>query len=131
MWVPDVYEGSATGTTLYLSAVPKLAAFAILYRLLFQGLGGWLEIWQDVLLVAGILSIGLGNIIAIAQTSLKRLLAYSTISHMGFLPWLRHLVPAAGFAAWMMYAVVYSVTTLAVFGGMLALSRSRLRIGSA
>lgn len=124
MWVPDVYEGSATGTTLYLSAVPKLAAFAILYRLLFQGLGGWLEIWQDVLLVAGILSIGLGNIIAIAQTSLKRLLAYSTISHMGFLLLGFASGSSSGFAASMMYAVVYSVTTLAVFGGMLALSRA-------
>ena len=58
MWVPDVYDGSATSTTLYLSAVPKLAAFAILLRLLFSGLGGWIDVWQDMLAVAAVLSIG-------------------------------------------------------------------------
>ncbi|MGB1612542.1 MAG: NADH-quinone oxidoreductase subunit NuoN [Arenicellales bacterium] len=123
MWVPDVYEGSATGTTLYLSAVPKLAAFAILYRLLEQGLGGWIEIWQDILLLAGIFSIALGNVIAIAQTSLKRMLAYSTISHMGFLLLGFASATPSGYAASMMYALIYAVTTLAVFGVMLALSR--------
>ena len=106
MWVPDVYEGSATSTTLYLSAVPKLAAFAILLRLLISGLGGWLEIWQDVILVAAVLSIGLGNIIAIAQSNIKRMFAYSTISHMGFLLLGFSTAGELGLSAAMMYTLI-------------------------
>lgn len=124
MWVPDVYEGSATGTTLYLSAAPKLAAFAILFRLLDTGLGGWLALWQDVLVLAAILSIGLGNVIAIAQSNIKRMLAYSTISHMGFLLLGFASGTDAGYSAAMIYAIIYAVTTLAVFGIVLALTRS-------
>ena len=116
MWVPDVYDGSATSTTLYLSAVPKLAAFAILLRLLFSGLGDWIEIWQDMLAVAAVLSIALGNVVAIAQTSIKRMLAYSTISNMGFLLLGFFAGTAAGYSAAMAYAVIYMVATLAVFG---------------
>jgi NADH-quinone oxidoreductase subunit N len=124
MWVPDVYDGSATSTTLYLSAVPKLAAFAILLRLLFSGLGGWIDVWQDMLAVAAVLSIGLGNVVAIAQTSIKRMLAYSTISNMGFLLLGFFAGTAAGYSAAMAYAVIYMVSTLAVFGIILALTRS-------
>ena len=124
MWVPDVYDGSATSTTLYLSAVPKLAAFAILLRLLFSGLGDWIEIWQDMLAVAAVLSIALGNVVAIAQTSIKRMLAYSTISNMGFLLLGFFAGTAAGYSAAMAYAVIYMVTPLAVFGIILALTRS-------
>ena len=123
MWVPDVYDGSATSTTLYLSAVPKLAAFAILLRLLFSGLGDWIEIWQDMLAVAAVLSIALGNVVAIAQTSIKRMLAYSTISNMGFLLLGFFAGTAAGYSAAMAYAVIYMVATLAVFGVILALTR--------
>jgi len=123
MWVPDVYDGSATSTTLYLSAVPKLAAFAILLRLLSSGLGGWIEVWQDMLAIAAVLSIALGNVVAIAQTSIKRMLAYSTISNMGFLLLGFFSGTAAGYSAAMMYSVVYMVTTLAVFGIVLALTR--------
>lgn len=123
MWVPDVYEGSATSTTLYLSAVPKLAAFAILLRLLISGLGGWLEIWQDVILVAAVLSIGLGNIIAIAQSNIKRMFAYSTISHMGFLLLGFSTAGELGLSAAMMYTLIYMFTTLVAFGVVLALSR--------
>ncbi len=124
MWVPDVYDGSATSTTLYLSAVPKLAAFAILLRLLSTGLEGWIEIWQDMLLVAALLSIALGNVVAIAQSNIKRMLAYSTISNMGFLLLGFFAGTHAGFAAAMFYAVIYMVTTLAAFSVILALSRS-------
>ena len=124
MWVPDVYEGSATSTTLYLSAVPKLAAFAILLRLLSTGLEGWIEIWQDMLLVAALLSIALGNVVAIAQSNIKRMLAYSTISNMGFLLLGFFAGTHAGYAAAMFYAVIYMATTLAAFSVILALSRS-------
>ena len=124
MWVPDVYDGSATSTTLYLSAVPKLAAFAILLRLLSTGLEGWIEIWQDMLLVASLLSIALGNVVAIAQSNIKRMLAYSTISNMGFLLLGFFAGTHAGYAAAMFYAVIYMVTTLAAFSVILALSRS-------
>ena len=124
MWVPDVYDGSATSTTLYLSAVPKLAAFAILLRLLSTGLEGWIEIWQDMLLVAALLSIALGNVVAIAQSNIKRMLAYSTISNMGFLLLGFFAGTHAGYAAAMLYAVIYMVTTLAAFSVILALSRS-------
>lgn len=124
MWVPDVYDGSATSTTLYISAVPKLAAFAILLRLLSSGLGGWIEVWQDMLAIAAVLSIALGNVVAIAQTSIKRMLAYSTIANMGFLLLGFFSGTAAGYSAAMLYSVVYMVTTLAVFGIILALTRS-------
>ena len=124
MWVPDVYDGSATSTTLYLSAVPKLAAFAILLRLLATGLEGWIDIWQDMLLVAALLSIALCNIVAIAQSSIKRMLAYSTISNMGFLLLGFFAGTHAGYSAAMVYAVIYMVTTVAAFGVILALSRS-------
>ena len=124
MWVPDVYDGSATSTTLYLSAVPKLAAFAILLRLLSTGLEGWIEVWEDMLVVAALLSIALGNVVAIAQSSIKRMLAYSTISNMGFLLLGFFVGTQAGYSAAMVYAVIYMVTTLAAFGVILALSRS-------
>ena len=124
MWVPDVYDGSATSTTLYLSAVPKLAAFAILLRLLSTGLEGWIEVWQDMLVVAALLSIALGNVVAIAQSSIKRMLAYSTISNMGFLLLGFFAGTHAGYSAAMVYAAIYTATTLAAFGVILALSRS-------
>jgi len=124
MWVPDVYDGSATSTTLYLSAVPKLAAFAILLRLLSTGLEEWIAIWQDMLLVAALASIALGNVVAIAQSNIKRMLAYSTISNMGFLLLGFFAGTHAGYSAAMVYAVIYMVTTVAAFGVILALSRS-------
>ena len=119
MWVPDVYDGSATSTTLYLSAVPKLAAFAILLRLLSTGLEEWIAIWQDMLLVAALASIALGNVVAIAQSNIKRMLAYSTISNMGFLLLGFFAGTHAGYSAAMVYAVIYMVTTVAAFGVIL------------
>ncbi|MDQ1242945.1 MAG: NADH-quinone oxidoreductase subunit, partial [Pseudomonadota bacterium] len=83
MWVPDVYHGAPTAVTLFLSAAPKLASFALAYRLLAEGLGGLHDGWQDMLVVLSLLSMAIGNIVAIAQTNLKRMLAYSTISHVG------------------------------------------------
>ena len=85
MWVPDVYEGAATPVTLFVSSAPKMAAFGMLTRLLVDALAGLSSDWTDMLAVLAIISIGLGNVVAIAQRNMKRLLAYSTISHVGFL----------------------------------------------
>ena len=116
MWVPDIYDGSSTSTTLYLSAVPKLAAFAIFLRVLFSCFFDWHEIWRDALFIAAVMSVGLGNIIAIAQTRIKRMLAYSTIAHMGFLLLGFATLSVDGITASFFYAVIYSVSTMAIFG---------------
>ncbi len=85
MWVPDVYHGAPTAVTLFLSSAPKLASFALAFRLLAEGLAGLQDGWQDMLTVVALLSMAIGNVVAIAQTNLKRMLAYSTISHVGFI----------------------------------------------
>ncbi len=123
MWVPDVYEGSPTAITMLISSVPKLAAFAFVIRLLAQGLQTMAVDWQQMLLVMAVLSIIIGNVTAIAQTNLKRMLAYSTISHIGFV--LLGLMSASinGFASAMFYIVSYVLMTLAGFGIILLLSR--------
>ncbi len=123
MWVPDVYDGSATSTTLLLSSVPKLAAFAIMLRLLAYGLGEWTSAWQDMLAIAAVLSISVGNIVAIAQTSIKRMLGYSTISHMGFLLLGFLGGTTHGYSASLSYVVIYTVITLGAFGIILLLSK--------
>lgn len=124
MWVPDVYQGSPTPMTQLISSAPKLAAFVFVFRILGQALPGALSEWQAMLIVLAVLSMGLGNITAIAQTNLKRMLAYSTISHMGFL--LLGLLTGSetGYAAAFFYAVVYGFMSLAGFGLLIALSRN-------
>jgi NADH-quinone oxidoreductase subunit N len=131
MWVPDVYQGAPTAITLTLGAAPKLAAFAIVLRLLVTGLHGLALDWQPMLLVMAVLSLAVGNITAIVQTNFKRMLAYSTISHMGFvfLGLLSGVVagrpgaagPAYGSA--LFYMVIYVLTTLSTFGLIMLLSR--------
>jgi NADH-quinone oxidoreductase subunit N len=125
MWLPDVYHGAPTAVTLFLGTVPKLAAFAFVIRLLVQALGAG-EIqghWQQMLAVMAVLSLIVGNITAIAQTNLKRMLAYSTISHMGFL--LIGILSGSvdGYSAGMFYVVVYVLMSLGAFGMILLLSR--------
>ena len=85
MWIPDVYEGAPTSVTLFLATAPKIAAFAMLMRLLVEGLAGLQGDWTQMLVPLAVLSLAVGNIVAIAQTNLKRMLAYSTIAHIGFL----------------------------------------------
>ena len=85
MWVPDVYHGAPTSVTMFLSTVPKIAATVMLVRLLIDGLGGLQAYWADLFMILAILSIGLGSLVALMQTNIKRLLAYSTISHIGFI----------------------------------------------
>jgi len=87
MWIPDVYHGAPTAVTLYIGTAPKIAAFAMLMRLLVEGLGDLHAQWQGMLIVLSILSMAVGNIIAISQTNLKRMLAYSTIAHIGSCCW--------------------------------------------
>ncbi len=116
MWVPDVYQGSPTAVTLLIGSAPKLAAFAFVMRLLVQGMPGLMADWQGMLVVLAVLSIGVGNLVAIAQTNLKRMLAYSTISHMGFLLLGVLAGTVQGYSAAMFYAIVYAITAVAGFG---------------
>jgi NADH-quinone oxidoreductase subunit N len=122
MWIPDVYQGAPVAVTLFISAVPKMAGFAMAYRLLYTGLGDLHGDWQQMLAILAVMSIILGNLAAIAQTNIKRMLAYSTISHMGFI--LMGLLPgtAEGFGASMYYVIVYSLMSAGAFGMVILLS---------
>jgi len=126
MWVPDVYHGAPTAVTVFIGSAPKLAAFAFIMRLLVQGLGAetLLVEWQQMLIVMAVLSLAIGNITAIAQTNLKRMLAYSTISHMGFLLLGILSGDLNGYGSAMFYAVVYMVMNLGAFGMIMLLSRA-------
>jgi NADH-quinone oxidoreductase subunit N len=123
MWIPDVYQGSATPVTLMIGAAPKLAAFAFVLRLLADGLYGFIGDWKQMLMVLAVLSIGIGNLVAIAQTNLKRMLAYSTISHMGFMLLGFLAGNQNGYSAAAFYVITYVLTTLLSFGMILLLSR--------
>lgn len=124
MWVPDVYQGAPTSTTAFIGAAPKIAAFALTLRLLAGGLEELHPMWQQMLIILALLSIAIGNIIAIAQDNLKRMLAYSTISHMGF--FLCGILggTAAGYSASLFYVLIYAVMSLAAFGFILYLATS-------
>jgi len=124
MWIPDVYHGAATPATLLVGAAPKLAAFAFVMRLLASGLQGLTADWQQMLVVLAVASLAVGNVVAIAQTNLKRMLAYSTISHMGFLAVGILAGSSNGFSSAMFYVVVYAIMTLGSFGMILLLSRA-------
>ena len=123
MWVPDVYHGSPTSTTAFLSAAPKIAAFAMILRLLIGGLEDMHGMWQQMLIILALLSVAAGNIIAIAQDNLKRMLAYSTISHMGFFLFGILAGTAQGYSASLFYVLVYATMSCATFGLILYLSR--------
>ncbi len=122
MWIPDVYEGAPPAVTLFISSVPKLAAFAMAFRFLSSGLGDLHFQWQNMLASLAVLSIVLGNLAAIMQTNIKRMLAYSTISHMGFV--LLGLLPDTvfGFGSSMYYVIVYGIMSVAAFGMVILLS---------
>ena len=132
MWVPDVYQGAPTAVTLLLGGAPKLAAFAITFRLLVEGLFPLAVDWQQMLVVLAVLSMAIGNLTAIAQTNLKRMLAYSTISQMGFM--LLGLLSGVAngnsdlavdaYSSSMFYSITYVLTTLGTFGIIMLLARS-------
>jgi NADH-quinone oxidoreductase subunit N len=124
MWVPDVYSGAPTAVTLFLSTVPKIASFAFAFRLLAHGMGSVDATWQDMLAPLAVLSLVFGNVIAIAQSSLKRMLAYSAIGNVGFI--LLGFVAGSemGYEAALYYTVVYVIMTLGAFGVLTLASRA-------
>lgn len=131
-WMPDVYQGSPTAVTLFIASAPKIAAFAMLIRLLVDGLIGlksgmsvesvYLG-WQGMLIILAVLSMVIGNLVAIAQTNIKRMFAYSTISHVGFLFMGALTATETGYAASMFYAITYAIMSTAGFGMIILLSR--------
>ncbi len=123
MWIPDVYQGSPTPTTAFIATAPKLAAFAVFYRILVEGMAPLVANWQLMFIVLAILSIFVGNVTAIAQTNLKRMLGYSTISHMGFFLLGFLTGNSNGYAAAMFYMLVYAFMVLGAFGVILLLAR--------
>jgi NADH-quinone oxidoreductase subunit N len=124
MWVPDVYQGAPTAVTLMIAAAPKLAAFALLFRLLVNTLLPLLGDWQPMLVILAVLSLVVGNVTAIAQTNLKRMLAYSAIAQMGFvLLGMLSVFDDHAFSASMFYVITYVLTTLGTFGLLMVLSR--------
>ena len=133
MWAPDVYQGAPTSVTLLLGAAPKLASFAIALRMLVEGLHAMAADWQQMLVVMAVVSLVVGNVTAIAQTNIKRMLAYSTISQMGFM--LLGLLSGVfegstavdagnSYGASMFYVITYVLTTLGTFALVMLLSRS-------
>ena len=131
MWVPDVYQGAPTAVTLLISGAPKLAAFGITFRILVEGLSGTAKDWEEMLIVLSVTSMSLGNLAAIAQSNLKRLLAYSAIAQLGFMllgftPTVTDMGTAAaanGYSSALFYIVTYVLTTLGTFGLIMVLSR--------
>lgn len=122
MWLPDVYHGAPTPITLFIGSAPKLAAFGMTYRLLEVAVGPLQEHWQIMLAALAVLSLAIGNLGAIMQTNLKRLLAYSTVSHVGFLFLGFAGGGPEGFAAAMFYALVYALMAAAGFGAIVVMS---------
>jgi NADH-quinone oxidoreductase subunit N len=134
MWIPDVYHGAPTAITMFIGSAPKLAAYAMALRLLVYGLLALAADWQKMLMVLAVLSIGLGNLAAIAQTNIKRMLAYSAISHMGYMA-LGLMAGVVGgridpftatnaYSSAMYYTVAYVLMSLGAFGSVLLLSRA-------
>ena len=123
MWLPDVYHGAPTAITLFIGSAPKLAAFGMAYRLLESGVGPLDAYWQDMVAWLAALSLVIGNLVALVQTNLKRMLAYSTISHVGFLFMGLAQGGQLGYSAAMFYAISYAVMSTAAFGAILLLSR--------
>jgi NADH-quinone oxidoreductase subunit N len=124
MWIPDIYHGAPTAVTLFIGSAPKIAAFAMIMRLLVDGLGSIHAQWQDILIIMAVLSMGIGNIIAIAQSNIKRMLAYSTISHVGFILLGILAGSKAGYSASMFYTIVYAIMSMGGFGMVLLMSRT-------
>jgi NADH-quinone oxidoreductase subunit N len=125
MWVPDVYHGAPTPVTLFLSAAPKIGSFALAFRLLAEGLGpvhggGW----QDMITMVAVLSLIVGNVVAIAQTNIKRMLAYSTISHVGFILLGILAGTSEGYGAALYYTIAYVIMSVGGFGMVILLSRA-------
>ena len=128
MWVPDTYEGAPNPVVLFLGSAPKIAAFALAFRLLVDGLGALHAEWQGMLIILAVISMAVGNIVAIAQTNIKRMLAYSTISHVGFI--FLGLIGgnAEAYSAAMFYAIVYALMAAGGFGLLVMMSREGFEV---
>ncbi len=123
MWVPDVYQGARSPVTLYIGSAPKLAALALTLRILVDGLGGLHDVWADMLMIVAVLSLVLGNVIAIVQSNIKRMLAYSTIAHVGFILLSIFTGTEQGYSASLFYTLTYVVSAAGAFGMIILLSR--------
>lgn len=123
MWIPDVYQGAPSAVTQFISAAPKIATFGMIFRLLAEGMGDMQASWQQILIFLAVLSLALGNIIAIAQTNLKRMLAYSTIAHMGFIALGILSGSQAGYSSALFYVLAYAFMSMGGFGVIILLSR--------
>ena len=123
MWLPDVYQGATAPIALFISSAPKLAAFGMAWRLLETGVGPLSEEWRWLLAGLAAISLVVGNLMAIAQANLKRMLAYSTVSHIGFLLMGLASGDERGYAAALFYAIMYALMSTAAFGAIIALSR--------
>jgi NADH-quinone oxidoreductase subunit N len=123
MWAPDVYQGAPTAVTLFVGSAPKLAAFGFVMRLLVDGLGEMVADWQGMLVILSVASMAIGNVVAIVQSNIKRMLAYSTISHMGFV--LLGFIAAGedGYSSSLFYIAAYVLMTLGAFGIIMILAR--------
>lgn len=123
MWVPDVYQGAPSSVTLFISTAPKIAAMGMAFRLLVDAMPVLNLQWQQILIAVAILSMGIGNFAAIAQSNIKRMLAYSSIAHMGYMVLGLLTGTKAGYAASTFYMMTYSLMTLGAFGMIVILSK--------
>lgn len=130
MWAPDVYQGAPTSVTLFISTAPKIAALGMMLRILTLSLGEMAIEWQQMVLVMALLSTGLGNLLAVTQTNLKRLFAYSAIAHIGYALFGVLATSQAGYSAALYYILVYSLMSAAAFGLLVLLSRDGMEIES-
>ncbi len=124
MWLPDVYEGSPTAVTMIVGTLPKIAVFAMAYRLLTLAFPNLHVAWQQLFMLLAVLSFGFGNLVAIAQTNIKRMLAYSTIGHIGFILLGLFAAPQQGYLAALFYTVVYTFMALAALTMVMRLSQT-------
>jgi len=123
MWLPDVYQGAPTSVTLFIGTAPKIAGFAMTIRLLVDGLSELHVDWSQMLIVLSFSSMAIGNIVAVAQTNFKRMLAYSAISHVGFILLGILASTANGYASAMFYTITYAITSSVAFGVLILLNR--------
>jgi NADH-quinone oxidoreductase subunit N len=123
MWMPDVYHGSPTAVTALIATAPKLAGFAMFMRLMVEALGGLQADWQQMIIVLSVLSLAVGNVIAIAQANIKRMLAYSTISHVGFILLGILAGTSEGYSSAMFYTISYAMMSLGGFGVIMLMAR--------
>lgn len=123
MWIPDVYHGAPTPVTLFIGSAPKIASFVLAIRVLAEGLGPMVGSWQNMLIALAVLSMAIGNVVAIAQSNLKRMLAYSTISNVGFILLGILAGTTRGYQAAMFYTITYVIMAIGSFGMIIVLSR--------